>query len=357
MPQRFIPVFTMHLSITLLLALFSSTLAHQGKGAPQGSLYIADKGVGHRSNPIPRWRTSLRKLNTDGTNSTTLQQFGLSEDLESPVTASALSYEPLARQFYIATGEGIVRTNSDGSDPVLVLTIDKSGEWITSLIVHGDKLWYGTGYEGLLKRANLDGSGIETFLNVSHGLVFDYGLKYTPARSHADGIAIDEANGFFYWSAYSEPQDLLSHLPHGGALCRAPLIANTTDIEILVEDIWTPGQLRLLQNSTLYWVEAGSYNSSPRALKRAYFPPKDSVQAGLVEPETLLSSATTDLLPDEISSFAVSEEDDKIWVVAKSDAAVTYGRVLEMGLNGNGLRVLNDNVTQIGVPVGVEYVI
>ncbi|KAF2679167.1 hypothetical protein K458DRAFT_490827 [Lentithecium fluviatile CBS 122367] len=349
----------MRLSTNLLLASLSFSLAHPNKRVSQGSLYIADEGVGHRSNPVPRWRTSFRRLNPDGTNPTTLQQFGAPDQLESPVGAYALSFDPLARQFYLATGQGIVRTELDGSNPVTILKENSTSVWITSLIVHGEKLWYGTGHEGLLKRANLDGSGMEIFLNVSQGLVNRYGASYTPSYSHADGIAIDDEKGFIYWSAYSNPQDFSAHLPHGGSIRRAPLTPNTTEIEILAQDIWSPGQLRLVRNSTLYWAEAGQYTNSPRALKRAYFPPTKILQPGDAEPETLLDSNTTDLLPYKITSFAIDEKEgeEKVWVVANSDAAIMYGRVLEMGLDGSGLRLVNDNVTQIGVPVGVEYVL
>jgi hypothetical protein len=338
--QTFYPVFTMHPRIALLLALFSQTLAQPSKRAPQGSLYIADYGVGHRSTPIPRWRTSLRKLNIDGTNSTILQEFGPANDLEVPIGVYAFSYDPRARQFYIATASGrsIIRTDLDGSNPTTILTESDPRGWISSLTVQGQKLWYGTGHYGLLKRANLDGSGLETFLNVSQGVNFEFGPNYTPAYSYANGIAVDEANNLVYWSSYK------------GSIRRAPLIANTTNIEILVEDIWEPGQLRLVRNSTLYWTESGNY------IRRAYIPPNQGLEVGTVQPETLLNSSTTNLLSDSISSFAVSEEDEMIWVATQTAASVTSGRLLEMDMDGDRLKSLNENVTQIGVPIGLEYV-
>jgi hypothetical protein len=348
----------MLLPITLILATISPGLALPSTRASQGTLYIADQGVGHRSTPIPRWRTSLRKLNTDGTNPTTLQQFGDPNNLESPIGAYALSYDPLGRQFYLASGQGIIRTDADGSNPTAILQETNPNVQIVSLVVHGQKLWYGTSYEGLLKRANLDGSGVETFLNVSLGVVYDYGGSYRPSYSYAAGIAIDDVNDFVYWSSYSSPEDLSIHLEHGGSIRRAPLTPNTTTVEVLAQDIWSPGQIRLLKNSTVYWAEAGPYYSSPRALKRAYFPAGQTLKPGDVEPDTLLSSDTEpELLPYEISSFAIDEDKGKVWVAAKSDAAVMYGRVLEMGLDGSALRLVNDNVTQIGVPAGVEYVV
>ena len=298
------------------------------------------------------WHTSLRKLNTDGTNPTILQEFGDPKEYESPVGAYAMSYDPLARQFYIASGQGtIIRTEIDGSNPTTVITEARQSTWITSVVVHGVKLYYGIGYEGILKRANLDGSGKETFLNISQGINFSYGKSYTPAYSYPNGIAIDEANNFIYYSVHT------SDLPHGGSIRRAPLQANTTKIEVLAQDIYDPEQLRLLKNSTLYWAEIGPYSGGATAIRRAYFPPNESLEPGDVAVETLVSSNTTNLLPYGIASFAISEEEGKVWVAANSAAAKSSGGVLEMDLNGKGLRVLNDNVTQIGVPAGIEYVV
>jgi hypothetical protein len=332
----------MHLTIALILAALGSAFHTPNKRAPSGSLYIADYGVGHRSTPIPRWHTSLRRLRLNGTDPKVLWEYVT--DLETPAGIQGFGYEPHGQHFYLATNLGIVRTDIDGSNSVTILKDDSLYSWVSCMIVHGNKLWYGSGYDGLVKRANLDGTGVEVFLNISNGIDFKY-PEYNPAKNYLRGIAIDDENNFIYYSDSSSP-----------AIHRVPLQANTSEVETFAQGTWRPIQLRLLPDSELYWVEYGQYIGEVTALKRAYFSP-DKPLSGNVKPEILVSTNTTDLLPESITSFAVSEDDGKIWISAAVAASQTSSRILEMGLDGSGLKLLNGNVTQIGVPAGLEYVV
>lgn len=363
----------MYISFTIL-AFLQTAIALTGtpvRRDPSGTLFLADKGVGHRSSPIPRWRTSIRRLDTDGTDVATVHEFGPAGSPGSPpepVGASSLTYDPLDRKLYLASGQSIIRTELDGSNETIILQENNTSSGIGGLTISNQKLYFGTTYEGLIKRANLDGSNIEVFLNVSQGINYKLG-SYTASYSYATGIAIDQENDFIYWSAYTSPADLSSHLPRGGSIRRAPLrpnpgpdssLSNSTDVEILVEEIYTPRQMRLI-SSTLYWTEHGQYYTEPTALKRAQFPATKVTAPGAVPTDTLAHSNTTDLFIEDgniqkLTSFTVDEETEKLWLCSMSDGRIMYGRIFEMGLDGEDLKLLNKNTTQIGVPVGLEYV-
>jgi hypothetical protein len=219
-------------------------------------------------------------------------------------------------------------------------------ESIVSVVVHKQKVWYSTYHTGLIKRMNLDGSDVETFLNVSQGL-----NPIEWASNCARGIAIDDTNNFIYWSGDGGTD---FSLPHRGSIRRAPLQANTTAVEVLAQDIIYPIQIRLSQNGTLYWGEA---NYTTSALRRAYFAPDRVLQPGDTQIETLLSEKThPELLSYPLTGFTISGDEGKAWITA-----VEYyghsGRMFEMSLVGGEPKWVMDNTTLTGLPIGVEYIL
>jgi hypothetical protein len=193
---------------------------------------------------------------------------------------------------------------------------------------------------------NLDGSDVETFLNVSQGL-----NPIEWASSKATGIVIDDTNNFIYWSGDGGSD---FPLPHRGSIRRAPLQANTTAVEVLAQDIIYPVQMRLSQNGALYWGEA---NYTTSALRCAYFAPDRVLQPGDTQVETLLSQKThPELISYPLTGFALSDDEGKAWITAVDDYSNT-GRIIEVSLVGGEPKLVIDNTTLTGLPKGVEYIV
>ncbi|KAJ4296355.1 hypothetical protein N0V90_006400 [Kalmusia sp. IMI 367209] len=343
--------------LSLTPSLSATTVASQPITDSQGSLYIVDRGYNRYLEPVtPRSYNQLRRINTDGTNNTVLANF-FSEHVWVPPNPTAFTYSPVHRHFYIATSEGIVRTEFDGSNATTV--IEEGGA--TALVIDGEKLWWGAPSIGLIKRADLDGKGVETFLNISQGLRYDYNIGLTTALSDTTGLAIDSEEGFVYWGASSLPPDDAFHLPHLGSIRRAPLIANTTAVEILAEDIYLPGTLRLFGN-TLYWAELARYRPGSTSLRRAIVPGKSPLRPGDLHIETLLDSGTSNVFPKNligVTGFTIDDMEGRIWAVVETgppdQGSEKWGVLLQSDVDGGNWKVLEQNVTQIGMPVGVEF--
>ncbi|KAF2105984.1 hypothetical protein BDV96DRAFT_480133, partial [Lophiotrema nucula] len=322
--------------------------------------YIADTGVGHRSSPVPQWRTSIRRLSTNGTSPVKIIEFGSTPPAE-PIGATALTYDPNAKHIYIATGTGIVRTDLDGSNHVTIST-----DYAASLTISGNKLYYGVSYDGLIKRSNLDGTNPEVFLNVSNGINYNIVPSYIPAYNIPAGLAIDKENKFIYWSSSTTT----SGKEDQGTISRAPLKAQGTlepkDVEVLVEKIEVPSQLRLI-GSYLYWIEKGRWSNSVTSIKRAKFPTSKVKAPQLSSHQEVVVSSDqsdiffgTDFVPEKntlwIRSFAVDEERGKLWFAMESDLRVMFAKIVETELEGGELRVVDGEVGDVGIPVGLEYV-
>ncbi|KAF2466595.1 uncharacterized protein BDR25DRAFT_317588 [Lindgomyces ingoldianus] len=356
----------------LLLTLFSHTLASLTPKSGSEHLLIADTGVGHRSRPVTTWRTSLRGLSTIGTNSLNLLNFGNPTPENQPIGSSGLAVDRENGHVYVATGEGIKRTDMLGGNNVTIVS-----ESATSLAISQSKLYFGIQSTGLIKRANLNGTNVEVFLNVSTGLDYSYTPSYIPAKASPGGIAIDEKQGWIYWSSVTFPEDLSSIRRASFADVEKYGAQNVT-AEVLVENSGYPGQMRVIWDGDegvgrLYWVERARYTNSPTALKRCTFsPPRPSTpkpNGGYVyTPETIISSVThpamffktdgVDNMNMSITSFTVDNASGRLWFTAMSNIRVMWAKLVGMGIDGANATwtVLNENVTDIGIPVGVEYV-
>lgn len=348
---------------------------------PLDSLRILDTGVGHRSTPVPRWRTSLRGLTTRGTNASILQQFGSGNAPglpAEPINAYSLAYSPSTASLYSVTGQGIIRTGVDGSNPEVVV-VDQdggSGQIVSVTVAEKEgKLYYGTLYEGLIKRADLDGKNVEVVRNVSQGINYDIIPSYRPANFHANGLLVDDENGWLYWSASNGPDD--------GSV-RRTLLNSEGEEQVLASSINVPGQIRLVKDTnTLYWSERGRWNTSPTAIKRFDLSQLRNSSPTTPSPTSPLTAFATytvvhsdesnlffenDYTGDKqtlsIQSFVVFRNgiEQKIWFVAQSSGRTIFGKLVEVTWKGSGdgrkamFEVLAANTTDIGVPVGLEYV-
>lgn len=358
---------TSNLKLALAFSvLFQTSLSIPIKrAAPAGQLFISDTGVGHRSSLAPIWQTSLRSISTSGSSAQTLRKFGEPGPGPQPVGSSFIALGPDTQHLYISTGPGIVRTDLDGSNNVTIRP--ESG---TALTISGDKIYYGVDYDGLIKRANLDGSDAEVFLNVSNGIKYGITPTFTPAFNYPASIAIDEENEYIYWTASTWTVDL----QNAGTIRRAPLISqgnkSAENVEILVRHMYMPRQVRLLDDY-IYWIEGGQ----SQAIKRARIPATDSSPSLLpssiqaqkdLEAETIVDSNQSQIFFEmdyyghnmtmQITSFTWDVSSDKLWFAIESDVRTMFGKIVETSLDGGELKVLNSNVTEVGIPVGLEYV-
>jgi hypothetical protein len=195
-----------------LCSILPLSLALPNPTSPPNNLIILDTGVGHRSYPIPQWRTSLRSISTSGEGATTLEQYGPApsspNEVFEPIGARDLAYSRFISSFFLATGDGILRTSINGSYAHVV--IDRKDVESVAVADKCGKIYFGTGRDGYIWRANLDGTDIEYFRDVSQG-TDEWGY----VRSFAAGILVDEEEEWVYWSA--------SHGAEDGSIRRAPM--------------------------------------------------------------------------------------------------------------------------------------
>jgi hypothetical protein len=363
----------------LLLLLFASLQPSLAQLSPQSvppdSLIILDIGVGHRSTPVPRWHTSLRRLSTHGTNATILTQFGQASNttnLIEPIGAYSLTYSVSTSFFFSATGNGIIRTNTDGSDARLILNDDEGGSsQVVSITVAEKerKIYYGNFYSGLIKKADFDGGNVELVRNVSQGLDYTIAPSYVSANSYPGGIVVDEGRGWLYWSAVRGDND--------GSIRRA-LLNGRGEEQVLVSGISMPGQLRIVSES-LYWAERGRWSTSPTAIKYldrylSQLPSTPTYPYTPVPTGTLIHSSQSPLFFENdytgerqalsIQSFVVfrDEVEQTVWFVVESSGRTMFGKLVQVSWRGSGggrgpvFNVLNKDTKDVGVPIGLEYV-
>jgi len=309
-------------------------------------LFIADRGIALYNRPQIHqptvWNTSIRRVGLDYTSPTIIREF---DPFNPWVTtgAHALTHDPTTNQLYIATDRGIYRTNVDGSNPELVFVTNTQGAWAMSLAVSGGKLYFGTAYDGLIRTLDLDRGQVEMFMNVSQGLNYPgaIGDIYLSSYTWAAGLAIDGENEQIYWSTFA------GSLPHGGSIRRATLQPNATDVEVLLQDIYSPGQIRLLSNGDLYWSDGATINRA-----------RISSSKGItLEPETLFNSSQSSTMKGDygiikIESFTVDEKSQRLWLSGDD----WDSRIVEMGINGGDAMLVIHNSTNIGFPMGLEFI-
>lgn len=168
----------------------------------------------------------------------------------------------------------IIRRNFDGSEVEYLLAIgDVRPQGITIDPVAEKIYWAETGSARRIRRANMDGSGVETVvggLEAPHGVVVDNGagfLYWTDwaahkiQRSRLDGsdvvtlvdtgnlyprfLVVDAAAGFLYWTGDGV-----------GQIWYAPLAGGTPAMLVPGEGVSSRGLALDLENGRLFWSEA-----------------------------------------------------------------------------------------------------
>ena len=137
-------------------------------------------------------------------------------------------------KMYWTSSDGIWSANLDGTE-VKTLNTDwgASGSRGIALDIAGGKMYWANDWTSTIRRANLDGSGVETLVS---------GLE------SPQGIALDIAGGKMYWA----DEDWGGT---GGTIQRANL--DGTNIEILVSGLESPQGIALyVANNKLYWTQS-----------------------------------------------------------------------------------------------------
>lgn len=216
---------------------------------------------------------------------------------------------------------GIFEFNYDGSGRKKIL--DRVGSSWGGLAVSHDKIqgqrkiYYTEGnvarrpYSGgtRLKRANLDGSDIETIVfpeKMECRLRNSTDVNCPKVSTALDKVELDEERGFVYWS-----QDLASgiyrariEMPAGQSW------ENRTDIEAVAEV--SPSQMRAV-DEYLYWA-AGS---------QIWRVDVSGHLGGWSKPEPIIKN-TTSLTGQALGGLAIDHEGGLIWVVANSGIATLW---------------------------------
>lgn len=338
------------------LALLPIAFAFPGlAAAEENNLIVLDNGVGYRSRPVTRWRTSLRSISTSGRNAHILAEYGPvspnNYTTVEPINAYALGYSNSTSSLYLGTGSGLLRTNLNGTD---VRTVSSAND-IASIYVSekSGKVYYGTSWDGLIFRADLDGANNEMVRNVSQG------IEYGQARRSASGVVVDEDGDWLYWSA--------SHGENDGSIRRVRLTGDGEE-EVLADGLNMPRQLRI-NSGMLYWCEKGRWLNSPTSLSRAMLPlpvANGTVTGkGLLQREIVVHSNHTAIFFENdgvemqtlgITSFAFSEDADRLWFVMESSNRVMYSKMVEVSLPSKALKLMNWEPKELGIPMGIEYV-
>lgn len=146
---------------------------------------------------VPLYAASLPAAEMPPFCSNTDPRHHLENVVVEPINALRLCSLPEYTIALLATGQGILRTDHDGS--TLQVVIPDIPE-LQSIVIgeKSKKIYFGTVLDSFIRRANFDGSNILIFRNVSQGINWELSQDYKIANSYANGIFVDEEAGWLY---------------------------------------------------------------------------------------------------------------------------------------------------------------
>jgi len=153
-----------------------------------------------------------------------------------------LAYDPMARMLYHAVADPVpmlYRCDPDGSHQELLLTLD-THNYVRGMAIDpvGGKIYWSSsdGYvagNGKIRRANLDGSGVEDLVV---GMIYPYGM------------AIDMATGKMFWIRQEQNSIWRANLDGSNAESLIPLGPSSYAFCLAVDTA----------NARLYWTDPGN---------------------------------------------------------------------------------------------------
>lgn len=158
------------------------------------------------------------------------------------------------------------------------------------------------------------------------------------------GVAVDEANGYIYWTQKGSPEGGDGRIFRAGLeIPRGERAENRSDIELLWDNLPAPVDLEL-DGSRLFWTDRGRQPGG-HSLNRAAIPP---VGGKSDEPEVLADDFENPigLAVDSENSLAyVAELAGRIWVVpGPGNPEMDTHVVIDVGFPLTGLNLLREGV-------------
>jgi hypothetical protein len=231
----------------------------------------------------------------------------------------------------------IMRTSINGTGlRTLVSGKFRVGKQLVLVVEGGTKKLYWADREGMkVMRCNIDGSGVETVVDTSRDACTGAQCK------HAVGVAVDERNGWVYWTQKGAGGT--------GSIHRAPTrvgpgekLAARTGLQTILRGLPEPIDMRWVDGYGLYWTDRG-HRAGGNSVNRMKF--SAEAIAGKAQfparPSTLVTGLT------EAIGIAVSTAAGKMWFTDLG------GHVYQANLDGSGKRTLASGQ---GIVVGIDYV-
>jgi hypothetical protein len=233
----------------------------------------------------------------------------------------------------------IVRADLDGSN---VTTIVPEGGTFTAkqltLDARNGKLYW-SDREGMrVMRANLDGTGVETLVEIASG-----DAARENAANWAVGVAVDVGRGHFYWSQKGGDNEGVGSIRRAGIdIPPGQTVANRKDIEVLFSGLPEPIDLDLdLASRQIYWTDRGDAPRGNTVNRAPMDPPANFDPADRDDIAILVSDL------QEGIGVALDLDDDRMYVTD------LRGNLYSARLDGSDKRTLGTGLgTLTGISLG-----
>lgn len=232
----------------------------------------------------------------------------------------------------------VIRSDLDGGN---VTTIVPTGGTFTAkqltLDAENGKLYW-SDREGMrVQRVNLDGSGLETLVEIASG-----DAARENAANWAVGVAVDVGRGHVYWTQKGGDNEGVGSIRRAAIEIPAGQTAATRkDIEVLFADLPEPIDLHLdLESRHLYWTDRGD---APRGntVNRAPMDPPSGYDPAKRTDSVILAGGF-----EEAIGIAIDEKRDRMYVTD------LRGNLYGANIDGSGLQKLG---TGLGSLTGISF--
>jgi hypothetical protein len=232
----------------------------------------------------------------------------------------------------------IQRARLDGSQLTTLFTGNgfQVGKQLVLVLENGVKKLYWADREGMkVMRSGVDGKNVEVLVDTSRDRCAE------PECKNAVGVAVDEKNGFFYWTQKSRGGF--------GSIHRAPVkfkagetAANRTDAQPILRNLPEPIDLRWVDGFGLYWTDRG-HQTGGNSVNRMRM--SQEVMGGVARFPERSAPLVTGL--KEGIGIAIDTAGGRIFVTDLG------GNVYRSKLDGSAFTTLASGQ---GIAVGIDYV-
>jgi hypothetical protein len=228
-----------------------------------------------------------------------------------------------------------VRIDGTGLTTLVASGVFRVGKQITLVVENGVKKLYWADREGQkIMRANIDGSKVEIVVDTSKIACTGSSCK------QAVGVAVDTTNGWVYWTQKGSGSG-------NGSIRRAPTkfaagqtAANRNDIQIVLNNLPQPIDLKLIEGHGLYWTERSGPGGGNAVYKLAMPSATLAGKAQFADRTQLVSGL------GEAIGITADAASGKIWFTDLG------GRVYSANLDGTGKKII---ASSQGGLTGIDY--